>query len=533
MTHSLSLPQGPVTLPVTLPSTPTTRPRQRTHAFTATAAAVLATLVLAGCNTAPAQPDARIAVPEAYKEASALAAAQAADLAQPAADGSRWKPAEPSEAQARGAWWETFGDPTLNQLEQQAEAANPGLAVAAARVKAARALLSSSQADRLPQLGVSAGVARQKPSAAEQGLSADQNIAPSSLWRAGLSASYEVDLFQRVANSVQAAEADALASQANHRSVLLSLQADVAQTYFQLRTLDAVVALLTQTASLREQSLQLAQRRLAAGDVSELDVARARTELATTQADLQAQRGERARTEHALAVLLGQPPAAFGLAAQPLPADARVPMVPAGLPSALLERRPDVAAAQARMMAATARVGQARSALFPALRLTADGGFASYELRDLFLWSARSWVANAVLSMPIFDGGRNRAGVNRAEAVLEESVADYRQTVLGAFGDVEDKLSGLGSVRAQTLSLSEAVVAARRSAELADKRYRAGEDSYLTLLDTQRSLLAVERQAVQLRGAWATGTIGLIRSLGGGWAPTAPGQTAATQPAKS
>ncbi|MFY9458882.1 MAG: TolC family protein, partial [Aquabacterium commune] len=307
--------------------------RTPSHALSATALAVLATLVLAGCNTAPAKPDARIAVPEAYKEGPALAAAQATDLAQPAADGSRWKPAEPAEAQARGAWWEAFGDPTLNQLEQQAEAANPGLAVAAARVKAARALLSSSQASRLPQLGVSAGVARQKPSAAEQGLSADQNIAPSSLWRAGLSASYEVDLFQRVANSVQAAEADALASQANHRSVLLSLQADVAQTYFQLRTLDAVVALLTQTASLREQSLQLAQRRLAAGDVSELDVARARTELATTQADLQAQRGERARTEHALALLLGQPPAAFDLAAQPLPADARVPLVPAGLPS--------------------------------------------------------------------------------------------------------------------------------------------------------------------------------------------------------
>ena len=173
------------------------------------------------------------------------------------------------------------------------------------------------------------------------------------------------------------------------------------------------------------------------------------------------------------------------------------------------------------MMAATARFGQTKAALFPALTLTANGGFASYELRDLFQWSARSWLTNAVLSLPLFDGGRNRAAVTRAEAALEESVADYRQTVLGAFGDVEDKLSGLGSVRAQTQSLNDALVAARRSTELADKRYRAGEDSYLTLIDTQRSLLAVERQAVQLRGAWATGTIGLIRSLGGGWAPDA------------
>lgn len=491
-------------------TTPTLNLRQRPLRPLWALSPLIAALVLAGCATAPEPPDARITVPQAYKEAATLAAAAEVD-------GTRWKPAEPAEAQARGAWWETFQDPALNQLEQQAEADNPGLAAAAARVKAARALLSSSQASRLPQINLSTGVTRQKPSAAEQGLSADQNVSPSNVWRAGLGASYEVDLFQRVANSVQAAEADALASQASHRSVLLALQADVAQTYFQLRTLDAEVALLAQTLSLREQSLQLAQRRLAAGDVSELDVARARTELATTQADLQAQRGERARVEHALALLLGQAPAAFSLAPNPLPADARVPLVPAGLPSALLERRPDVAAAQARMMAATARVGQARSALFPALMLTANGGFASYELKDLFQWSARSWLTSAVLSMPVFDGGRNRAAVTRAEATLEESVADYRQTVLGAFGDVEDKLSGLGSVRAQTQSLSEAVVAARRSAELADKRYRAGEDSYLTLIDTQRSLLSVERQAVQLRGAWATGTIGLIRALGGGW----------------
>jgi len=169
------------------------------------------------------------------------------------------------------------------------------------------------------------------------------------------------------------------------------------------------------------------------------------------------------------------------------------------------------------MMAASARVGQSRSALFPALVLTANGGFASYELRDLFEWSTRSWLASAVLSMPLFDGGRNQANISRAEAQLAESVAGYRQSVLQAFGDVEDQLATLGSVREQTGSLDEALVAARRSAELADKRYRAGEDSFLTLLDAQRSLLAVERQALQLRGAWAASTVGLIRALGGGW----------------
>jgi multidrug efflux system outer membrane protein len=246
-------------------------------------------------------------------------------------------------------------------------------------------------------------------------------------------------------------------------------------------------------------------------------VARARTDLATTRAEQQGLKGARARAEHALALLLGRTPAAFDFAPQPLQAEVQVPYVPAGLPSALLERRPDVAAAQARMMAATSRVGQARSALFPALVLTAQGGGASYELEDVFKWDARTWLVSAVFSLPIFDGGRNRAGITRAEAALEESVADYRQVVLSAFGDVEGQLSSLGSVRSQAESLAEAVVAARRSSELADKRYRAGEDSYFTLIDTQRSVLSIERQAVQLRGAWAASTVGLIRALGGSW----------------
>jgi multidrug efflux system outer membrane protein len=470
---------------------------------------LLAALILAGCATAPTPPDAKIEVPASFKEAAAL-------------QGGAWKPAQPAEAQARGAWWQAFHDSKLDELEQQARNASPNLAAAAARVKAARAALSSSQADRLPQVGASFGATRQKPSAADAGLANGTQTPPATVWRGGLTASYEVDLFQRVANQVDAATADAAASEASYRSVLLALQADVAQAYFQLRTLDAEVDVLTRGLALREQTLQLIQKRYAAGDVAELDVARAKTDLASTRAEYQGVRGTRARTEHALALLLGQAPSSFNLAPQALQADAPVPEVPAGLPSALLERRPDVAAAQAQMMAATARVGQARSALFPALVLTANGGYASYELKDLFDWSARSWLTSAVLSMPLFDGGRNRAGVTRAEAQLDESVASYRQAVLGAFGDVEDKLASLGAVREQALSLDEALVAARRSFELADKRYRAGEDSFLTLLDTQRSLLAVERQAITTRGGWATSTVGLIRALGGSWDTPAP-----------
>ncbi|MDI1259013.1 efflux transporter outer membrane subunit [Aquabacterium sp.] len=474
-------------------------------------APLLAALVLAGCATAPPPPDAKIAVPTAFKEG-------APDTAIPVPQG-QWKTAEPAEAQARGQWWLAFNDPALNQLQDQAVAASPNLAVAAARVKAARASLNSSQADRLPQIGVTFGTGRQKSSAVDLGLPAGSSAPPVTAWRSGLTASYEVDFFQRVSNSIDAATADAAATEAAYCSVLLALQADVAQTYFQLRTLDAEVALLDRTLGLRNENLQLTEKRYKSGDISEFDTARARTEYNTTLAEARGLKGTRAQVEHALALLLGQAPAAFTAPSAPLTSESAVPAVPAGLPSALLERRPDVAAAQAQMMASTARVGLARSAIFPALSLTANGGYASYELSDLFKWNARTWLVNAVLSMPLFDGGRNKANITRAEASLEESVASYRQTVLAAFGDVEDKLSSLSAVRGQAEALDNAVVSARRSADLADKRYRAGEDSYLTLIDTQRSLLAIERQAVQLRGSWATSTVGLIRALGGSWAP--------------
>ena len=473
-------------------------------------APLMMALVLAGCATAPKPPDVKIALPAAYKEAATV-------------DASRWKPAQPAEYQARGDWWLVFQDAQLNELEQQARTASPDLAAAAARVKAARATLGINQASRLPQVDLNAGVTRQKSSAATAGLPAGTQVPPVTVWQGGVSASYEIDLFQRVAHGIDAATFDAAATQASYQSVLLALQADVAQAYYQLRSLDAEMALLERGLRLREQTLKLIQKRREIGDVSELDVSRAQTELATTRAEWQGLKGSRARTEHALALLVGQMPSGFALTPEPLTDATVVPDVPAGLPSALLERRPDVAAAQAQMMAATARVGEARSALFPAFSLTANGGSASYELKDLFAWSTRSWVASAVLSLPLFDGGRNRAHIARTEALLEASAASYQQSVLAAFGDVEDKLATLGAVREQASSLSEAVVAARRSADLADKRYRAGEDSFLTLLDAQRSLLAVERQALQSRGVWATSTVGLIRALGGGWQASASG----------
>ncbi len=336
-----------------------------------------------------------------------------------------------------------------------------------------------------------------------------------------MTASYEIDLFGRIANNVSAAQADAGAMTATYRSVLLALQADVAQTYFRLRATDAELALLRQTVRLREETVRINQRRHEVGDLSEFDVARSRTELSTTQAELHALERQRAQFEHALAVLLGKPASTFDAPSAPLADSNALPAIPAGLPSVLLERRPDVAAAQQSMIAANARIGAAKAAIFPALALTGAGGAESVELSDLFRWSSRTWVVGALLSLPIVDGGRNQANIRRTQAALEESVAGYRQTVLVAFADVEDNLVGLRTLAQQAQAIDEAVASARRSTELAGKLHDAGRSSYLELLDAQRSLIAVERNAVQLRGMRATTTIALIRSLGGGWQTSA------------
>lgn len=464
---------------------------------------LFAAMVLAGCATPELQAP-QVDVPAAFKEAAT-------------ADAARWKPAQPAEAQPRGEWWKAFNDSTLDRLIAEATAANPSLAAAAARVKQARALAGVVEADRVPNVSVDAGVQRARPSPLAFGQPEGTPTSPVTAWHGRLTASYEVDLFGRVAANVNAAQADAEASEAIYRSVLLALQADVAQTYFRLRASDAELAFLNETVRLREENVRINQRRYDLGDLGELDLARSKTELATTRSDAIALERQRAQLEHALAVLLGKPAAAFSADNNPLLASSSLPGIPAGLPSALLERRPDIAAAQRAMIAANARIGVARSAMFPALLLTGAGGGQSQELSDVFKWSSRTWLVGALLSMPIIDGGRNRANIARSEAALEESVADYRQRVLAAFAEVEDNLAGLRTLTGQAQAIEDAVTSARRSAELANKLYEAGRSSYLDVLDAQRNLATVERSAVQLRGTRATTTVALIRSLGGGW----------------
>ncbi|MES2016865.1 MAG: efflux transporter outer membrane subunit [Pseudomonadota bacterium] len=460
--------------------------------FAQRVAPLLAALLLVACGSVPELKQPAIDMPSAFKEAP---------------DGTRWKIAQPAEAQARGAWWLAFNDPALSALIGEATKANASLAVAAARVKQARALAGLAESERSLQLG--AGIGAQRSGA--------DSVAAANQYQARLTASYEVDLFGRIGANVSAGQADAAASEATYKSVLLSLQADVAQTYFRLRETDAELATLEQAVELRTQGVKVNQSRYDNGDIGEFDLARAKTELASAKAEAIGLQRQRVQNEHALAVLLGKPAAMFGLDASPLPESNVVPVIPSGLPSKLLERRPDISAAQRAMIASNARIGAAKSAMFPALLLNGGVGADSSSASNLFKWSAHSWVLGALMSMPILDGGRNKANVARSEAVLEESVAAYRQNVLVAFAEVEDNLAGLRILGGQAEQLDAAVVAARRSAYLAQKLYAAGRSSYLDLLDAQRNLAAVERSAVQLRGNRAVTTVALIRSLGGGW----------------
>ncbi|QBE66378.1 efflux transporter outer membrane subunit [Pseudoduganella lutea] len=471
---------------------------------------LLAALVLSAC-AAPDFQQPAMDVPAAFKER------QSTDDVKVAADGTRWKAAQPAEQQPRGEWWLAFNDPLLTDLINEATRNNANLAVAAARVKQARAIAGIAEADRIPQVGVGVGANRSRLSPQEANLPQGSAVAPASSYQARLTASYEVDLFGRVASNVAAARNDAATVEASYRSVLLSLQADVAQSYFRVRATDAELATVAQTVRLREESVQVTQRRFDLGDIGEFDLSRAKTELATARAEAIGLQRQRTTAEHALAVLLGKPAAAFTAPVSPLADEGALPVVPAGFPSSLLERRPDIAAAQRAMEASNARIGVARSAMFPALTISADGGGVGPAFADVFRWSSRSWMLGTLLSMPLIDGGRNRANIQRSEAALEESVGSYRQTVLTAFAEVEDNLAGLRILSGQSVQIDEAVLSARRSADLAQKLYGAGRSSYLELLDAQRNLAAVERSAVQLRGNRAITTVALIRALGGGW----------------
>ena len=453
---------------------------------------LMAALILAGCATAPAELPAPVAPPAQFKEA-----------------GPRWTTAQPAEAQDRGAWWKAFADPVLDELVERAAANNTSIQEAAARLAQARALVRSAEADRMPQVGIGAGAVRGAGANTANGSTA------ATLTSAGANLSYELDLFGRLARASDAAALDAQARVALLQSTRLLVQAETAQTYLALRALDSERTMVRETVAAYDATLRLTQRRHQAGDIAELDVARVESELAETQSEALALDRRRAELEHALAVLVGEAASNFNLGSGEW--TTALPQVPAGIPATVLARRPDVAAAQNGILAAQARVGVARTAWFPSLSLTAAGGYASPELGDLFKWSARAWSVGALLSLPIFDGGRREAGVQNAQAQLDGALASYRGQVLVAFKEVEDQLSALRLLQEQAQAQARAVTSARRATVLSESRYRNGMDSQLELLDARRSELRNRRQALQVRASQYQATVSLIRALGGGW----------------
>jgi multidrug efflux system outer membrane protein len=479
--------------------------------WTGLSSLVASLLVVAGCSLAPAyNGPASGDAPAAFKETTP---ALKSDNSGNQVEGT-WKVAQPSEQIPRGEWWTVFDDATLNDLERKALDANQNLKAAAARVEESRAIQQTVRAGLFPTVDAGFGPTREKVSPASQFEPDGGNVPAQTLWRAQATASYEVDLFGRVSDSVRAAAADAQQSEALLRSVQLALQADVAQNYFNLRELDAEIDVFNQTVQLREQSLKLVQRRYEEGQINELDVERAKSELATAKSDEMTVQRLRAASEHSLAVLLGQPPEAFTMAANPLtPVDVKIPP---GLPSDLLERRPDIAAAERAMAAVNARIGVAKAAYFPSLTLTGTGGFESATLGDLFKWSSRAFLlgplAGTALTVPLFDGGKRKGNLANARATFDEDAANYHQQVLVAFREVEDNLSELRILDDQIRTQDVAVTARHQFDE--------GAVNYLDVIDAQRTVLQARRSAVQLSGAQAVATVNLIRALGGGWGTT-------------
>lgn len=456
---------------------------------TALAPLVLA-LLLAGCATsAVVDPASLPAAPAAFKENAAAVTST------------------PVAPQVQGLWWKVFADPVLDGLIEKANGNNSSVQVAAGRLAQARAIAGQTDANRFPQLGVGAGATRQKNSTTN-------NVAQTVV-SAGANLSYEVDLFGRLSGASNAASLDAASREALLRSTQLLVQADVAQTYLSLRAMDSERTLVRDTLQAYRNTLRLTEVRFREGDVAELDVARVRSEAASTESEALALDQRRAVLEHALAVLVGEVASTFEVA--PAAWATALPVIPAGVPSTVLTRRPDISAAQSTMQAAQARVGVAKAAWFPTFSLTANGGYAAPDIKDLFKLSTQAWGVGALLSLPIFDGGRREAGVQGANADLSIALASYREQVLVAFRDVEDQLSALRLLADQSEAQSRSVASSSRATLLSDSRYRNGFVSQLELLDAQRSELRNRRQALQVKAAQYLATVGLIRALGGGW----------------
>jgi NodT family efflux transporter outer membrane factor (OMF) lipoprotein len=463
-------------------------------------AVLLPIALVAGCAAGPDYSRPTLALPERFKEAPG------------------WKPAQPRDSEPRGAWWREFDDAELDALEHRVDVSNPSLHAAVAGYDRAVALAAQARAQFFPVVTSNAAYTRGR-SAGITGNSASVQFA----------ASWEPDLFGRIRRSVEAASATAQASDADLETTRLALQAQLAQDYFLLRVADAQNRLLDDTVAAYARFLELTRNRFAAGVASRADVAAAESQLASAQAQRVDGGLARAQLEHAIAVLAGSAPADFSLPARnALPTAQKLPQIPALLPGELLERRPDIAAAERRAAAANAQIGAAQSAFFPTLSLAAGGGWRGPSFGDLLSAPNRVWSLGPALAATLLDAGARSAATAAARAGFEQAAANYRQTVLGALQEVEDNLAALRILDEEARLQHEAVRAASESLAQTTNQYKAGTVSYLNVITAQATLYTAQRTELDVRGRQLAANVALIRALGGGW--TGPATASPPEP---
>jgi len=501
----------------------------------AAAAPLSALMLLSGCTVGPSYHPPSTAAPASYKElpaadvpttaaATITATATAADTDTTSASPG-WKPAQPQDDAIRGNWWELFGDPQLNALELKVNVSNQTVAASFAAFQQARALVSQARSQYYPTLSVAPSVTRGRQPAntvASRGATATatQTTATSSLYTdysLPFDASWTPDLWGRVRNTVKGNVAAAQASAADLANTRLTAQAELAVDYYQLRAQDALIQLLDATVAAYQQSLTLTLALYETGIDDDEAVAQAQVQLQTTQAQATNLAIARAQYEHAIALLVGQPASTFSIAAESGPLNVPLPAVPVSVPSQLLERRPDIAASERLMAQANAQIGVATSAYYPTLTLSAAAGFESSSLSKWLTWPYRFWSIGPTLSETLFDAGLRRATVQQYQAAYDQTVANYRQTVLTAFGQVEDNLAALRILTSEIGQQDQAVDSAQRLLAIATDRYRLGIDPYLNVISAQTALLGAQQTAVSLRLQQLMADVQLIEALGGGW----------------
>ena len=468
-----------------------------------TLATLLAATVLSACTLGPdfRRPD--VATPVAFKENQG------------------WTVAAPADDVPRGAWWRIYGDPDLDALEEAAGSANQSIAQAEASYRAATTLIDQARAGYYPTITGSAAATRSGGGRGNNSVSGVSNA--STTRQVTASASWELDLWGRVRRQVEAQQATSDASAADLAGIRLSTQATLASNYFQLRQIDTQRQLLDDTIAAYQRTLDVTRNRYAGGVAARVDVAQAETQLKTTQVQSIDLGVSRAQYEHAIALLVGRPASEFSIPVRRWQAfdDKRAPAIPlAGVPSRLLERRPDVAGAERRVAAANAQIGVAKAAYFPAIGLSASGGFSSLSASDLFTVPNRFWSIGPSLAQTIFDGGLRRAQTAEAVATYDANVAAYRQTVLSAFADVEDQLAALRILEQEAAAQEDVLASARESLALTLNQYKAGTVSYINVVTVQATALANERNAVSIFGSRMVASVSLVRTLGGSWDST-------------